>query len=819
MEETKSCKDFYFRRPSTMDGLMLKLGLFDVNLGAFAHEAQPEGGGAAALLNGSDMATPLHHDHPQRPLQTLKSHREKQSEYGNGSRNGKKTTPPSLLHDENPVESLESVRIKNALRVYYYKQKQQENLRNRRSGSPHVTLEETSRCILNFAPGDVPSHNDTALASCSFRDDDYSHARPDRWDCQNTGSYGTQNDQGSGHIDADEAHCLSGYLQGGSQAVLVIDKYAESVQGRGEQCQKPQSLLSLNPHHHDHRVTLSQVDKESLALKHHHYVNHDNYFGSVDEGQSVSKILGEVPTVQKPEALTAEKGNTTGHNSHLFPINTQKTEKLCQNVLSTAEHSSSEIQEDLDAELGEHVDNSFQRKHSGLSRCSSDDSFCHISKESVEQDLQIDYHLSSSSDQQQWSLGLVYEYSQAGVTFNDEDLSVMRSDTINSVCDDTGAVSENEGNGCTAKTVQDDAAGLDAQCGDVESPPLFLGFCPFAMSFACGTSKGLHVYDIKSARETCSCMIGGVGIVQLLTGTDLLIIVGGGPNPSFPVNRVVIWDSAKAKSIRHFNFDFPVRMIKAMKDLLVVVLDHEICVFNIQNANGLVQFNTTLNPKGLCALSVEQGPSLLACPGLKKGEVRITPIGPSTGGESVDRDDIFIAAHDSSLACVELNVNGTLLATASDRGTLVRIFSTKDGVPLQELRRGSDKAQIYSLAFSFSSNWLAVSSDKGTIHVFSIGSRSNDTNGASSVSVRNPGSTLSFMKGMLPKYFRSEWSYAQFKLPEEMKSVVAFGQEKHVVYVLVTDGSLHRYEFDSEHGGDMKLLECWSFMNSKESEL
>jgi len=46
-----------------------------------------------------------------------------------------------------------------------------------------------------------------------------------------------------------------------------------------------------------------------------------------------------------------------------------------------------------------------------------------------------------------------------------------------------------------------------------------------------------------------------------------------------------------------------------------------------------------------------------------------------------------------------LNFSGSLLATASDKGTLIRIFSTEDGTPLQEVRRGTDKAEIFSLTF------------------------------------------------------------------------------------------------------------------------
>ena len=43
----------------------------------------------------------------------------------------------------------------------------------------------------------------------------------------------------------------------------------------------------------------------------------------------------------------------------------------------------------------------------------------------------------------------------------------------------------------------------------------------------------------------------------------------------------------------------------------------------------------------------------------------------------------FIQAHTSALACIALSQDGRLLATASERGTLVRVHSTHDGSKLQ----------------------------------------------------------------------------------------------------------------------------------------
>ena len=60
------------------------------------------------------------------------------------------------------------------------------------------------------------------------------------------------------------------------------------------------------------------------------------------------------------------------------------------------------------------------------------------------------------------------------------------------------------------------------------------------------------------------------------------------------------------------------------------------------------------------------------------------------------------------------------MATASEKGTIIRIFSTKNGDKLQELRRGSENAVLFSVDFLFHEDWLACISDSGTLHIFNL---------------------------------------------------------------------------------------------------
>jgi WD40 repeat protein len=256
-----------------------------------------------------------------------------------------------------------------------------------------------------------------------------------------------------------------------------------------------------------------------------------------------------------------------------------------------------------------------------------------------------------------------------------------------------------------------------------------------------------------------------------------------------------------------------------------VVLEYKIYVYNFADLKLVDHIETTANPKGLCALCPYASNTVLVCPGLQKGHVRV---------ELYDiKKTTMITAHETALACFALNYDGTKLATASEKGTLVRIFDTTSGQPLQEVRRGADRADIYSICFNSNSQWLAVSSDKGTIHIFSLkggkdknaksdekdtskedakaaekaNSNANNTNNNGSGSSTdalakkdNPKSSLSFMKSILPKYFSSEWSFAQFRVPDS-RTIVAFGSEKNTIIVVSADGSFYKASFDSEKPG------------------
>ncbi|KAL4572107.1 hypothetical protein LXL04_018876 [Taraxacum kok-saghyz] len=317
--------------------------------------------------------------------------------------------------------------------------------------------------------------------------------------------------------------------------------------------------------------------------------------------------------------------------------------------------------------------------------------------------------------------------------------------------------------------------------------------------FACGINQGFRIYNCDPFREIFRRDFdygGGIGIVEMLFRCNILALVGGGPQPQYPLNKVMIWDDHQGRCIGELSFRSEVRGVRLRRDRIIVILEQKIFVYNFTDLKLLQQIETFANPKGLCEVSQASGNFVLVCLGLRKGQVRVE--------HYASKRTKFILAHDSRIACFALSQNGNMLATASNKGTLVRIFNTHDGTLLHEVRRGADRAEIHSLAFSPTAEWLAVSSDKGTIHVFSI------------TPLDNPDLTTSspraLIKGVMPKYFNSVWSLAQFRLVEGSQYTVAFGHQKNTIVILGLDGSFYRCQFDPKAGGEMTQLEYHNFV-------
>jgi WD repeat-containing protein 45 len=171
----------------------------------------------------------------------------------------------------------------------------------------------------------------------------------------------------------------------------------------------------------------------------------------------------------------------------------------------------------------------------------------------------------------------------------------------------------------------------------------------------------------------------------------------------------MIWDDAKQKVAITLEQKTAVLRVRLTKSWIAIAIQNSIHLYKFSSPpERIAVFETADNPLGICCL----GSKIVAFPGRSPGKVQLVEL--ASGNVSI------IPAHTSALRAMDLSSNGQILATASETGTLIRVFSTANCTKIAELRRGVDPAYIFSLAISPDCSILAVTSDKSTLHVFDL---------------------------------------------------------------------------------------------------
>ena len=111
-------------------------------------------------------------------------------------------------------------------------------------------------------------------------------------------------------------------------------------------------------------------------------------------------------------------------------------------------------------------------------------------------------------------------------------------------------------------------------------------------------------------------MGGGIGRIEMLNTTNILALVGGGKNPKFSINKIIIWDDQKKSNniIGELRFNTPVLNVKIKMDRLIGVCQTKIFIFNLNTLETLDMFDTFDNINGIVAFSPGELISVLAFP-------------------------------------------------------------------------------------------------------------------------------------------------------------------------------------------------------------
>jgi WD40 repeat protein len=349
-----------------------------------------------------------------------------------------------------------------------------------------------------------------------------------------------------------------------------------------------------------------------------------------------------------------------------------------------------------------------------------------------------------------------------------------------------------------------------------------ISFNQDASCFTVGTNRGFRVYgadplQLRFKRET----LGGLRIVEALFKTNVVVFVGDGSDKLYPPTKVIIWDDAAGKMIGFVDSQTDVIQVRICKNKLLVVCRGHVYVYDLDTLKIINEMDTAANTYALGELSANT--QIMVTLGTTLGHVHVcdyseTPIGPIK--------EFNLPCHDHPIRQIALSIDGAYLATASEKGTLIRIWDLQNKTKLQELRRGAAGADIQTIRFSQNMKYLCVYSNTGTIHLCALSkipvSHVNDSQSLKPVNRR---SAIKFLVdyipfsspiSLMPNYFNSEWSFAQITLDNFAPTICAFSNmnlnltisginvnkdnkiENNILVVVTKNGFYGRYQFDPE---------------------
>ncbi|XP_052896848.1 WD repeat domain phosphoinositide-interacting protein 2-like isoform X3 [Anopheles moucheti] len=303
-------------------------------------------------------------------------------------------------------------------------------------------------------------------------------------------------------------------------------------------------------------------------------------------------------------------------------------------------------------------------------------------------------------------------------------------------------------------------------------------------------------------------------------------------------NKLKVCHFKKGAEICNYGYPSEILSVKLNRSRLVVCLVDSIYIHNIRDMRLLHSIkNMAPNPSGLCTLSLL---SHLAYPvSTECGELQIFD-----AANQLRR--LKLKAHDSPLSALNFSYNGVLLATASEKGTVIRVFCVKNGQKVHEFRRGVKRhVSIGSLNFSTCANFVVASSNTETVHIFRIdpkaieqaerrqsiavdaaasntSSSSDDDESNGSDPANGAGTAGGWGMGFLAKavtsylptnvvtdVFTQDRAYATIQLAEaglRYECVMAKLEKETRLLLACEDGFLYIYSFEDSKGGECKLI-------------
>ena len=304
-------------------------------------------------------------------------------------------------------------------------------------------------------------------------------------------------------------------------------------------------------------------------------------------------------------------------------------------------------------------------------------------------------------------------------------------------------------------------------------------------TYACvATDKGFMIYSPQPFKSVLSRDIpGGVYRVKMLHKTNIILFVGRTEKGPYPNNKLIVWDDVAQEVVSEISYPDKIVVFHATRKYIYVQTDKKLYIYQLNTLLLVKQFDTTQTP--VFAVSENETYNIVVFPSQQLGHITI---------QNIDTGDVStIYAHYGTIESIGVSRDAKYIATASDKGTIIRMYSIETKTILHEFRRGLDYVRITQLLFHPSNRILLASSDRGSIHLFNT---EIDETALASIPANRVFERygMNVIKYALPRYFSSKWSFTNYQIPNIVTTSL-FHPSEPVIYSFGLDGQFYECHY------------------------
>lgn len=229
--------------------------------------------------------------------------------------------------------------------------------------------------------------------------------------------------------------------------------------------------------------------------------------------------------------------------------------------------------------------------------------------------------------------------------------------------------------------------------------------------FAIGMNEQYYIYRIhndphKAQFHCINKEFGDIYKIKILNRSNIIAYV-----KKEEKQILFIWDASTEKIVKTVTCDNDIIHFDFTEEYIVIACLKTTYVFSFEQGEFIKEYETCPNPYGIFSLFQHK----LITKSTKEGYIALHYINRQS-------TQIEIKAHETDIICIQLNQQGNMVATSSNTGTLIQVFSIHlDQLEsIKTLRRGLSTTHILSIHFSDDGKWLLLISDTSTVHIFYI---------------------------------------------------------------------------------------------------